>query len=76
MVLEVEWRVSMRPGRRRKLEPGAKRRWWRREGVGESQGGAPIPEAEAGCSVTARFATGGWRRTWSGWRCCSGWVTC
>ena len=23
MVLEVEWRVSMRPGRRRKLEPGS-----------------------------------------------------
>ena len=28
--LEVEWRVAMRPGRRRKLEPGAKRRWRRR----------------------------------------------
>ena len=25
---------------------------------------------------TARYATGVWRRTRSGWRCCSGWATC
>ena len=54
------------------------------EGVGESRGGAPISDAEAVVRLRPEpapephrgYANGGWRRTWSGSRSCSGWVTC
>ena len=74
--LAVEWRVAMRPGSRRKLEPGSE------EALEEKAKASVRAKVEhpflrrSGCSVTARFATGGWRRTWSGWRCCSGWLIC
>ena len=46
--LEVEWRVAMRPGSRRKLEPGSERgAGGEGESVSKGQGGAPLPEAEA-----------------------------
>ena len=46
--LEVEWRVAMRPGRRRKLEPGSGEALEEKaNSVSKGQGGAPLPEAEA-----------------------------
>ena len=82
--LEVEWRVAMRPGSRRTQEPGSEEalrekakasvrakvehpllRLKRLFGYGKS-----LPRCRTG------FATAGWRRTWNGWHCCSGWATC
>ena len=54
----VEWQVAMRPGKRRKLDPESAEALAERskasvrakveQGVGEGQGGAPVPESEAG----------------------------
>ena len=82
--LLVEWRVAMRPGRRRKLEPGSGEalvekgkasvrakvehpflRLKRLFGYAKS-----LPRCRTG------YATGVWRRTRTGWHCCSGWATC
>ena len=80
--LDVEWRVAMRPGRRRKLEPGSE------EALAEKAKasvrakverpflrlkrmfgyGKSLPSRKRGC------VTGDWRRTRSVWRCCSGWT--
>ena len=50
--LDVEWRVAMRPGRRRQLEPGSEEAVEEKaEGVHTGQGGASIPVGEAALRV-------------------------
>ena len=45
---EVEWQVAMRPGKRRRLDPESPEAISREgQGIGESQGGAPVLEGEA-----------------------------
>ena len=44
---EVEWRVALRPGLRRLLEPGSEAARAEREGVAAGEGGAPLPRGEA-----------------------------
>ena len=46
--MEVEWQVAMRPGQRRKLEPGShEAAAGETQSLGQSQGGASFPVGEA-----------------------------
>ena len=90
--LEVDWRVAMRPGKRRGLDPGSPDAVVERAKASVRAkslpstpigGGAPVSEGEVAVRVCQepapdpdrRGATVGWRRTRSGWRCCSDWGT-
>ena len=74
--LAVEWRVAMRPGNRRKLDPES------RDALAEKLKAQVRAKVEhpflrvKRLFGTARCATGGWRRTRSVWRCCSRWAIC
>ena len=45
--LGVEWEVSMRPGRRRQLEPGSNEALEEKRKASEGEGGASVPVREA-----------------------------
>ena len=50
---EVDWQVAMRPGQRRKLDPGsgealAERNQASKQGIDTVEGGASLPESKAG----------------------------
>ena len=71
--LDVEWRVAMRPSRRRQLERGSEAAVEeRRKASITGQGGASVSVGEADASGTPRFDIGDWPRTRNGWRCCWG----
>ena len=74
--LEVDWRVTMRPGKRRMLEPDSSV--------------ALVEKAKASLRAKVehpfqrlkrqfgywKVRYRGWQRTRNGWPCCSGWETC
>ena len=75
--LEVEWRVAMRPGRWRTLDPGSG------EALAEKAKASVRAKVEHPFLRLKRLFgyakvryRGSWPRTRSGWRCCSGWATC
>ena len=75
--LEVEWRVAMRPGRRRQLDPESPEAVGREgEGVGEGEGRAPVPEGEAAVRILEGALSGAGEEHGGAWRYCSGWATC
>ena len=69
---DVRWTVAMAPGRRAPPGSGGSAvAAGAGEGLGACQGGAPVPLPEASLRLPGRSATGGWRRTPSGSRCCT-----
>ena len=81
---QVNWQITMRPGKRRTLETGSPEYLAMEEKVSVRAkslpptaigGGASLPLKVSVYSIMGKCATGDWRRTRSGWRCCSGWVT-
>ena len=73
---QVDWRVAMRPGQRRQLEPGSA------EALAERRKASIRAKVEHPfLYVKRRFATrrcgiAGWPRTRNVWRCCWDWPTC
>ena len=90
--LKVEWRVAMRPGKRRRPDPENAEELAKKAKASVRAKSLPRPRSMVerpflkmkrlfgyGKSLPSRkrgCATGGWRRTRNARRCCSGWATC
>ncbi len=78
--LEVEWRVAMRNGRRRKLEPGSEEALVEKL-VEKGKASVRAKVEHPFLKLKRLFGYGkvryrGLAKNWSGWRCCSDWATC